>query len=121
MKIYAISDLHLSSAGDKPMDIFHGWENYIDKLTANWNRVVSPEDTVILPGDFSWALKIEDALLDFKYLDALNGTKIIAKGNHDLWWSTRKKIEEFFEKNDIKTVKLLFNNAYKIDVCCEIF
>ncbi len=115
MSVYTISDLHLSFGTNKPMDIFRGWDNYIDRLVANWNRLVNPEDTVILPGDLSWALKLEDTLEDFLFLEKLNGTKIIAKGNHDLWWSTRKKIEEFFEKNNIKTVKLLFNNAYLVE------
>ncbi len=115
MSVYTISDLHLSFGTDKPMDIFRGWENYIDRITANWNRLVNENDTVILPGDLSWALKLEDTLEDFKYLENLPGTKIIGKGNHDLWWTTKKKIEEFFKKNEIKTVKLLFNNAYLIE------
>ena len=115
MSVYTISDLHLSFGTDKPMDIFRGWENHTDRITANWNRLVSENDTVILPGDLSWALKLEDTLADFKFLESLPGTKIIGKGNHDLWWSTKKKIEEFFEKNDIKTVKLLFNNAYLVE------
>lgn len=115
MSVYTISDLHLSFGADKPMDIFRGWENHTDRITANWNRLVKPEDTVILPGDLSWALKLEDTLNDFKYLESLNGTKIIGKGNHDLWWSTKKKIQDFFEKNEIKSVKLLFNNAFLVE------
>lgn len=115
LSVYTISDLHLSFGTNKPMDIFRGWANYTDRITANWNRMVNENDTVILPGDLSWALKLEDTLADFKYLENLPGTKIIGKGNHDLWWSTKKKIEEFFQKNDIKTVKLLFNNAYFIE------
>lgn len=114
MSLYTISDLHLSFGSNKPMDIFHGWDNHTDRIVAAWNRVVGKDDTVVLPGDLSWALKLEDTLPDFLFLEKLNGTKIIGKGNHDLWWSTRKKIEEFFEKNSIKTVKLLFNNAYKV-------
>ncbi len=115
MSIYTISDLHLSFGTNKPMDVFRGWDNYVDRLVANWNRLVKEEDTVILPGDLSWGLKLEETLEDFLFLEKLNGTKIIGKGNHDLWWSTKKKIEEFFEKNDIKTVKLLFNNAYLVE------
>ncbi len=115
MSVYTISDLHLSFGADKPMDIFRGWANYTDRITANWNRLVKEDDTVILPGDLSWALKLEDTLADFKYLEGLPGTKIICKGNHDLWWSTKKKIEEFFKKNQIKSVKLLFNNAFLVE------
>ncbi len=115
MSIYTISDLHLSFGTNKPMDIFKGWENHHEKIKANWNRLVGVNDTVILPGDLSWALKLDETLNDFIFLEGLNGTKIIGKGNHDLWWSTRKKIEEFFEANNIKSVKLLFNNAFLVE------
>lgn len=115
MSVYAISDLHLSFGVNKPMDIFYGWENYIDKITANWNRLITENDTVILPGDFSWGLKLEETLKDFIFLDNLKGNKIILKGNHDLWWSTVKKTEDFLSVNNIKSVKLLFNNAFSVD------
>ncbi len=111
MSIYAISDLHLSFGADKPMDIFRGWDNYAERIAANWKRIITEQDTVILPGDFSWALKIEEALPDFKFLEALPGKKIILKGNHDLWWSTAKKLREFFEKNKINSVDIIFNNC----------
>ena len=77
MVIYGISDLHLSFGADKPMDIFRGWENYTDRIIANWNRIITDEDTVVLPGDFSWGLKIDETLNDFKFLNRLNGRKII--------------------------------------------
>lgn len=115
MALYTISDLHLSFGADKPMDIFRGWENHTDRLISNWNRVVSENDTVVLPGDFSWGLKLSETLNDFKFLNRLNGHKIIGKGNHDLWWGTKKKIEEFFKENDIKNVDILFNNAFLVD------
>lgn len=115
MSVYTISDLHLSFSADKPMNVFRGWENHIERLTANWKRLVKDEDTVVLVGDFSWALKLEDTLEDFKYIESLPGTKIIVKGNHDLWWSTKKKLEEFFAKNEIKSVKILFNNAFLVE------
>ncbi|MEG1886713.1 MAG: metallophosphoesterase [Oscillospiraceae bacterium] len=111
MGIFAISDLHLSFGANKPMNIFRGWDNYTDRIRANWNRMVKSSDTVILPGDLSWALKIEDALLDFEFLEKLPGTKIILKGNHDLWWPTMTKLNDFLDKNDFKTIKPLFNNA----------
>jgi len=115
LALYSISDLHLSFSCDKPMDIFRGWENHTDRLAANWNRVVTDDDTVVLPGDFSWGLKIEETLKDFEFLSKLNGKKIILKGNHDLWWGTKKKILEFFEKNDINNIEILFNNAFLVD------
>ena len=111
MSIYAISDLHLSFSTDKPMNIFRGWDNHTERLKANWNRLVKDDDTVILPGDLSWGLKLCDTLEDFKFLDSLKGKKIILKGNHDLWWSTYKKLTEFLKENDIKTVRVLFNNT----------
>ena len=111
MSIFAISDLHLSFGAQKPMDIFRGWDNYTNRLEANWRRLVKEEDTVVLPGDLSWGLKIEETLNDFKFLDSLPGKKLILKGNHDLWWSTAKKIHEFFEKNDISSVEIIFNNC----------
>ncbi len=110
MSIFTISDLHLSFGTDKPMDIF-GWEHHTERIKSNWSRLVKDDDTVVLPGDFSWALKLEESLEDFKFLDSLPGKKLLLKGNHDLWWSTVKKVNEFFKKNDIKTVKLIFNNA----------
>lgn len=110
MSIYAISDLHLSFGTDKPMDIFKGWNNHTQRLAANWKRLVKEEDTVVLAGDFSWALKLEESLEDFKFLESLPGKKILLKGNHDLWWSTAKKLREFFSKNGINSVDIVFNN-----------
>ena len=112
MSIYAISDLHLSLGTNKPMDIF-GWDNHTERIRANWLRIVKESDTVVLPGDFSWGLKLEESLEDFKFLESLPGKKIILKGNHDLWWSTVKKVQEFFKQNDILSVSLLFNNSYE--------
>ena len=111
MSIYTISDLHLSFGSNKPMNIFRGWENHTERLFANWNRLVNPNDTVVLPGDFSWGLKLEDTLEDFKFLNKLNGKKILLKGNHDLWWSTVKKLNEFLTENEIKNIEILFNNT----------
>jgi len=110
LSIFAISDLHLSLGTNKPMDVF-GWDNYVERISANWKRLVKENDTVVIPGDISWALKLEEALEDFKFLETLPGKKLILKGNHDLWWSTAKKVYEFFEKNSINSVELVFNGA----------
>jgi len=115
MALFTISDLHLSLSTDKPMTVFRGWENYTDRIKSNWRRLVKEEDTVVLPGDFSWGLKLSETLEDFKFLEALPGKKILLKGNHDLWWSTVKKVNEFFAENEINSVELLFNNAFKIE------
>lgn len=115
MALYTISDLHLSFSADKSMTVFKGWENYTERIKKHWNRLVKNVDTVVLPGDFSWGLKLPETLEDFKFLETLPGKKILLKGNHDLWWSTVKKVTEFFEQNNINSVKLLFNNAYKVE------
>ena len=115
MSLFTISDLHLSLSSDKPMDVFRGWDNYVSRIEANWKRVVSEDDTVVIPGDISWALKLEDTLADLRFIDALPGKKVFLKGNHDLWWSTMKKLDAFFEENGIKTIKCLFNNCVEAE------
>lgn len=90
MKIFAISDLHLAFNDniDKPMDVFGtGWENHTDRLKAVWEERVSEDDLVLIPGDISWGLKLEEAIADFEWIHSLPGKKILSKGNHDLWWS----------------------------------
>ncbi len=115
MSLFTISDLHLSLGTDKPMDVFYGWENYVERIEANWKRIVKNDDTVVIPGDISWSLKIEDALNDFKFIEALPGRKILLKGNHDLWWNTLTKINAFFEQNNIKTIQCVFNNCIEAE------
>lgn len=111
--LYTIGDLHLSLGTDKPMDIFPGWTNYLERLTENWNSKITENDTVVLVGDHSWALKLENSLNDLEYIDKkLKGKKILIKGNHDLWWSTTNKINNFIKTNGLETIRFLFNNAY---------
>ena len=95
MSLFVIADLHLSLNGEKPMDVFRGWHNYVERLEDNWRRVVQEGDTVVIAGDISWAMKLEDAVQDFQFLHSLPGEKILLKGNHDYWWSTRSKIDQF--------------------------
>lgn len=98
MSIYAIADLHLSFSSDKPMDIYGGeWINHTEKVKSNWESMISDEDTVILPGDNSWALRFEDALTDLKWISELPGKKVFIKGNHDLWWNSTSKLNAQFE------------------------
>lgn len=114
--LYTIGDLHLSLGTDKPMDIFPGWTNYLERLTENWNSKITEHDTVILVGDHSWALKLEDSIHDLDYIDKkLNGKKILIKGNHDLWWSTTNKLNNFIKDNGLSTISFLFNNAYLVE------
>ncbi len=111
MSIWVMADLHLSFGTDKPMDGFFGWQDYVSKIETNWKEQIAPEDTVIIPGDFSWGLGFDQALPDFQFIEALPGRKIVMKGNHDYWWSTRHKAEKFFAENGIKSVEILHNNA----------
>lgn len=114
MSLFAIGDTHLSFSCDKPMDIFKGWDDYTKRLQKNWEAVVEEKDTVVIAGDISWAMKLEDAQKDFSFLEGLPGKKIIMKGNHDYWWQTKKKLSEFIDSNGFKTIDILFNNAFRV-------
>ena len=111
MSIFTISDLHLSFGTDKPMNIFKGWNNYTDRLAVNWKRLVTDNDAVVLPGDFSWGLRLEETVEDFKFLEQLPGKKILLKGNHDLWWSTAKKLNEFLKNNGFSSIDIVYNSC----------
>ena len=118
MSLYTIADLHLSTFDktNKSMEVFgKSWADYMLRIENNWRHLITDEDTVIIPGDVSWALSLEEAESDMKFLDSLPGKKIIGKGNHDFWWSTMRKHEAFFEKHEIKSISFLFNNAYETE------
>lgn len=116
MALYTLADTHLSLGTDKPMDIFGSrWKNHTEKLRHLWNSTVTGDDTVVIGGDISWAINLGEAREDLKFIDALNGRKILLRGNHDYWWSTQKKIKENFESCGISSVELLQNNAIARD------
>lgn len=118
--LYVIADLHLSTAVDmnKSMEVFgRRWSGYVERLEKNWRAVVDPEDSVVIPGDISWALTLSEATSDLHFLDSLPGHKYIGKGNHDFWWSTAAKMDKFFAAESITTLSLLNNNAW----VCEDF
>ncbi|MDR0821603.1 MAG: metallophosphoesterase [Oscillospiraceae bacterium] len=116
MSLFAIGDLHLSLSGAKPMEIFKGWENHVERLTNGWNTTVSDTDTVVVIGDLTWASGLDNADTDFRFInDRLNGEKIIIKGNHDYWWNTLSKLNTFFEANGFTRMKVLHNNAFKVE------
>lgn len=127
MKVFAISDLHLSTAADKPMDIFGAnWDNHFEKIKEDWQARVSDEDVVLLSGDHSWADGLADALPDLNLIGALNGKKIIIKGNHDIWWSSISRLREALPKgmyalqNDsIKFGKFVFCGSRGWDYDCD--
>ena len=115
MAIYAISDLHLPIGIDKPMDIFgKKWENYVSKIEENWKNQIKDEDFIIISGDISWATYLDESLPDFRFIESLPGTKIISKGNHDYWWQTMNKLDNFLKENDFKTIHFIHNNSFMI-------
>lgn len=87
MKLFAIADLHLDSGGSKPMDVFGAqWSGHFEKIRQDWLNRVSGEDLVLIPGDISWAMKLEEALPDLMAIAGLPGMKVLTRGNHDYWW-----------------------------------
>jgi uncharacterized protein len=111
MRVWAISDLHLSGAKPKPMDIFgKNWFAHPDKIAAAWRERVAPEDLVLCPGDISWAMTLEEVAPDLAYLEALPGRKILLRGNHDYWWK-RKALGQV-KKALPPSISLLQGNAF---------
>ena len=96
--IYAISDLHLGFAVDKPMDVFSPiWLDHSKKIKENWESIVTDKDTVLIAGDISWASKLQEAVPDLVYIENLPGKKILFPGNHDMWWSSVNKLKPMFD------------------------
>lgn len=113
MSLFAIADPHLSLGTDKPMDVFRGWDNYVNRLTENWKKLVTEDDTVVIGGDISWAMKLYETEEDFKYLNSLPGKKLLLKGNHDYWWDTLSKINRYLEEKQFDSIRIIFNNSYE--------
>ena len=114
--LYAIADLHLANdpaCGNKNMDVFGGaWEGHDKRLRDVWLRLIEPEDTVIVAGDISWALKLQDALADLEWIDRLPGTKLLLRGNHDLWWTSLRKMNGRYE-----SIRFIRNDSYELEDC----
>lgn len=109
--LYVIGDTHLSLSVKKPMDIFGGWDNYVERLINGFSNV-NENDLTVICGDLTWGMNLEQSREDFLFIDRLPGKKIILKGNHDYWWTTATKTKKFFEANDIKTIDILHNNCF---------
>lgn len=111
MKIFAISDLHISTNTNKPMDVFGGnWVGYLEKIYADWESKVTDDDLVLIAGDISWAMNVDDAVKDISTFACLKGKKIIIKGNHDYWWSGIGKVRDALPES----VYALQNDSIKI-------
>jgi len=101
MALWAISDLHLAINSDKPMDIFgEKWANHDEKIKENWLSKVAPCDTVLIAGDISWSMSMDEGIEDLEWIHKLPGTKILIKGNHDYWWSSITKLNSLYEDMD---------------------
>lgn len=113
MALYAIGDLHLCLGAPKPMDIFGGaWIGYLEKLKEGLS-VIQSSDTLVLLGDISWALNLDESAADFAWINEIPGKKIILKGNHDYWWNTAAKFQKFCEQRGFSNLSLLNNNCYE--------
>ena len=111
MALYVLGDLHLSLNSDKPMDVFGAkWADHARRLKESF-AYLTKEDTTVLCGDLSWAMSLEEAAEDLRYIDALPGRKIILKGNHDYWWTTAAKMQALFERLGIGSIEILHNNC----------
>lgn len=112
MALYAIGDLHLGFSVDKPMDVFGDkWTNHTEKLREGFSTLTD-EDLCILCGDLSWAMSLEQAAEDFRFIHSLPGKKIVLKGNHDFWWTTATKAKTFFAAQGIDSIDILNNNCF---------
>lgn len=110
MNIYAIGDLHLSASVNKPMDIFGPkWENHSERILKNWEALVKDEDIVLVAGDISWAMNMEEAFADLEFIHQLPGKKVLIKGNHDYWWQAVTKLNELYNN-----MYFLQNTVYRI-------
>ena len=116
MAIWAISDLHLALGMEKPMNVFGEiWNNHHKKIEENWKQKVNENDLVLLPGDFSWAMYINEAKKDFEFINNLPGMKLLLKGNHDYWWESLTKMRKYIEENGFKNIDFIYNNSYLWD------
>ena len=105
MRVFAIADLHLSTAQPKPMTVFGpGWAGHPQAIWDHWREAVRPEDVVLLPGDLSWAMRLEGALADLRLLSDLPGTKVLLRGNHDYWWPTASKLRAALPPDQVAVV-----------------
>lgn len=116
MAIYTIGDLHLSFENPKPMGIFgENWKNHEDKIKKDWISKVKEEDTVIHPGDFSWAMHLKDTYKDFEFLCSLPGKKILMKGNHEYWWTTVTNMKKYLQENSFNNIEFLQTNSIEVE------
>lgn len=110
MAVWVLSDPHLAfGVPEKTMEAFGpSWKDYANKIQMHWEKLISPEDLVLIPGDISWAIELESALVDLRWIDALAGTKVIIRGNHDYWWSSSAKLSKVMPPS----IHFIHNNTF---------
>ncbi|MDR1254237.1 MAG: metallophosphoesterase [Oscillospiraceae bacterium] len=118
MSLYAISDLHLSLGTNKSMNIFKGWDDYVSRIEKNWKDNIVDDDTVVIAGDISWAMRLEQTFNDFSFIESLPGKKIFIKGNHDYWWTTKSKIEKYLKEHSFLSISILHNSVLPAGKFC---
>lgn len=112
MRIFALADLHLSFAVDKPMAVFgQRWANHEEQIQDNWRRLVESDDLVLVPGDISWAVTLTEAIPDLRFIDQLPGQKLLLKGNHDYWWQSISQITRLCRDEGLTSLDFLQNDA----------
>ncbi len=116
MAVYTIADLHLSGKVPKSMEVFgRRWTGYTEKIESRWRALVTEADTVVLPGDISWAMTLPEAEPDLRFLASLPGKKLLGKGNHDFWWTTVSKMQKYLDSLCICDIGFLYNNAHRVE------
>lgn len=116
MAIYGISDLHLAKDIDKPMDVFgNSWDHYMERIEANWDSTIGSADTVLVPGDISWATYVSEIDKDFAFIEERPGRKLMSRGNHDYWWSTLRKLEIYITNKEFNSISFIQNKATLVE------
>ena len=116
MSLYAIGDLHFSTSVQKPMNIFGDkWYKHEEKIINSWKNNVKDEDVVLVLGDTSWGINLNEAKPDLDIISNLPGNKIFIKGNHDYWWTTLSSMRKFLEENNFKNIDFIYNNSYEYE------
>lgn len=116
MAVYAMGDLHLPFGRDRSMEIFgQAWKDYTARIERNWNKLISPEDTVVIAGDLCWAMGMEEALPDFRWVENLSGKKLLVKGNHDYYWASLSKMRRTLNDSGISSIDFIHNSCVVVD------
>ncbi len=116
MAVWTIADLHLAHAVNKPMNKFgRRWAGHTEKIETRWRALVEDGDTVVIPGDISWGMTLEEAKEDLAFIDRLPGKKLLSRGNHDYWWASLAKMRALCEAENFTTLEFMQNSAHPVE------